>query len=95
MSTPDIRWIQRFENFTKAVRQLTRFIEKGDLNEMEEQGLIDEGEVWMDMIKSRALTSHTYNEETAHEVIHSIRIAFFGEYVKLQARFETLTQQAT
>ena len=40
MSKPDIRWKQRFENYTKAVGQMTRFIEKGDLNEMEEQGLI-------------------------------------------------------
>ena len=40
MSKPDIRWKQRFENYRKAVAQMTRFIEKGELNEMEEQGLI-------------------------------------------------------
>ena len=40
MSNPDTRWKQRFENYSKAVRQLTRFIERGDLNEFEEQGLI-------------------------------------------------------
>jgi len=27
MSTIDIRWIQRFNNFDKAVKQLTKFIE--------------------------------------------------------------------
>lgn len=136
MSPPDIRWIQRFENYTKAVGQMTKFIEKGDLNEMEEQGLIqsfeytyelawntlkdffedqaesnifgsrdafrlafkrgliEEGEVWMDMIKSRALTSHTYNEDTAKAIAQSIRGAFFPEFVKLQARLETLARQA-
>jgi nucleotidyltransferase substrate binding protein (TIGR01987 family) len=136
MSKLDVRWIQRFDNFTKAVKQLTRFIEKGDLNEMEAQGLIqsfeytyelawntlkdffedqgesgvlgskdafrlafkrgliEDGETWMNMIKSRALTSHTYNEETAQEVILNIRTDFFREFVKLQARFETLKQQA-
>ena len=36
----DIRWVQRFQNFNKAFAQLTKFIEKGDLNELEEQGLI-------------------------------------------------------
>jgi len=36
----DIRWIQRFQNFNKAFAQLTKFIEKGDLNEFEEQGFI-------------------------------------------------------
>ncbi len=137
MSSQDIRWIQRYDNFTKAVKQLTRFLEKNDLNEMKEQGLIqcfqytyelawkvlkdffedqgemyvmgirdafrlafnrgliNDGEVWMDMIKSRALTSHTYNEETARMVIQSIRSGFFEEFVKLQARFENLKQQAS
>jgi nucleotidyltransferase substrate binding protein (TIGR01987 family) len=36
----DIRWKQRFQNFEKAFLQLQRFIEKEDLNEFEEQGLI-------------------------------------------------------
>ena len=36
----DIRWIQRFSNYQKALKQLTKFIEKNELNELEEQGLI-------------------------------------------------------
>ena len=36
----DIRWKQRFANYKKAVGQLTEFIEKGELNKFEEQGLI-------------------------------------------------------
>lgn len=36
----DIRWKQRFSNYRKAFEQLTEFIEKGDLNKFEEQGLI-------------------------------------------------------
>lgn len=36
----DILWKQRFSNYSKAVNQLQRFIDKGDLNELEEQGLI-------------------------------------------------------
>lgn len=38
--TQDIRWKQRFSNFKKATIQLTEFIEKGDLNKFELQGLI-------------------------------------------------------
>jgi len=30
--------------------------------------LITDGDLWMDMIKSRIKTSHTYNEETANEI---------------------------
>ena len=36
----DIRWLQRFANFNSAFLQLKRFLEKGELNEFEEQGLI-------------------------------------------------------
>ena len=36
----DIRWKQRFYNYQKAVSQLTKFIEKSELNELEEQGII-------------------------------------------------------
>lgn len=36
----NIRWIQRFANFQKAFSQLTKFIDKGELSELEEQGLI-------------------------------------------------------
>lgn len=36
----DIRWQQRFTNYQKALAQLEKFIAKGDLNELEEQGLI-------------------------------------------------------
>lgn len=36
----DIRWKQRFYNYQKALTQLTKFIEKEELNELEEQGMI-------------------------------------------------------
>ena len=36
----DVRWIQRFSNYKKALSQLEKFIAKGQLNELEEQGLI-------------------------------------------------------
>jgi nucleotidyltransferase substrate binding protein (TIGR01987 family) len=41
MENKDIRWKQRFANYSKALTQLEKFIKKGkDLNEMEKQGLI-------------------------------------------------------
>ena len=36
----DTRWKQRFYNYQKALLQLTKFIEKGELSELEEQGII-------------------------------------------------------
>ncbi len=40
MTQKDIRWIQRLNNYNKALQQLSKFIEKAELNELEEQGLI-------------------------------------------------------
>ena len=41
MENTDIRWRQRFNNFSRALSQLQKFIDKGEnLNELEEQGLI-------------------------------------------------------
>jgi len=40
MSKQDIRWIQRFQNYCKALDQLTKFMQRDALNELEEQGLV-------------------------------------------------------
>lgn len=40
MENQDIRWVQRFSNYKKALSQLKKFIDKAELNELEEQGLI-------------------------------------------------------
>jgi nucleotidyltransferase substrate binding protein (TIGR01987 family) len=34
------------------------------------KGLIDKGDVWMEMIKSRNQTSHTYNQAVADEIVN-------------------------
>lgn len=36
----DIRWKQRFKNYQKGFAQLQKFIDKGDLSDLEKQGLI-------------------------------------------------------
>ena len=40
MSEQDIRWLQRLSNYRRALTQLKKFIDKGALNELEQQGLI-------------------------------------------------------
>jgi nucleotidyltransferase substrate binding protein (TIGR01987 family) len=44
-------------------------------------GLLQNGEVWMDMIRSRNQTSHTYHEETADEVFWNIVRDYHPEFV--------------
>ena len=53
-------------------------------------GLLANGEIWMDMIKSRNQTSHTYNEETADEIVHAIKENYLDEFLVLQQRLNTL-----
>jgi nucleotidyltransferase substrate binding protein (TIGR01987 family) len=132
MTAKDIRWIQRYNNFSKALNQLTKFIEKGELNELERQGLIQafeythelawntlkdyfesqgetnifgsrdafrlafkrgligNGEAWMEMITSRTLTSHTYNEDIAKKIATDTQTIYFQEFVKLHQKFHEL-----
>lgn len=54
------------------------------------EGLIEHGEVWMDMIQSRNLTSHTYNESTATQIIAAILDDYFVEFQRLQNKLECL-----
>ena len=128
----EIRWIQRFSNFSKALAQLSKFISKGTLNELEEQGLIqsfeynyelawntikdfyeaqgeiniqgskdafrlafkrglvEDGDIWMEMVKSRALTAHTYDEQTANDISFAIVNKYYPEFLKLQQTFNSL-----
>ncbi len=46
-------------------------------------GLVSEGEGWMEMIKSRNLSSHTYNEQVANEIVNQI----IGSYHVLMMQF--------
>ena len=115
MTCPDVRWLQRLENYGRALATLQRAVALAHervLSELEEQGLIqafefthelswlllkdflaDQGvsgisgsrdavreavvrellspgseATWMAMIRSRNLTSHTYNPALAHEI---------------------------
>ena len=135
MTTKDIRWLQRFSNYTKALLQLSKFQEKDKLNELEEQGLIqafeythelawntlkdllehrgnkgiygskdasrlafklgiiENGEIWMDMIQSRNLTSHTYNEDTAEQISTAVLNQYFPEFIKLSNTLKVLSSE--
>lgn len=129
----DIRWKQRFFNFNKALTQLQKFIDKGELSELEAQGLvkafeytyelawntikdflefsgqsdiygsrdairkgfqlglITDGEGWMDMLKSRNQTSHTYNEDTARQINNAVVSRYYGLFIRLRTKFEQLS----
>jgi nucleotidyltransferase substrate binding protein (TIGR01987 family) len=53
-------------------------------------GLIENGELWMDMIISRNKTSHTYNEETADDIFLKIMHQYFYEFIQFRNKMEEI-----
>lgn len=127
----DIRWKQRFDNFERALLQLSRAMAlkaERPLSELEQQGLIQgfefthelawnvlkdylemegiqgligsrstvreafkrglvmDGEVWMDMIEKRNLSSHTYNQTVASTIVTAIAERYYPAFHELQSR---------
>lgn len=130
--TQDIRWKQRFENFQRALKQLSLAMDlkaQRPLSDLEQQGLIQgfefthelawnvlkdyldmegiqgligsrstareafkrglvmDGEVWMDMIEKRNLSSHTYNQTVALTIVEAIAERYYPAFCELQQRF--------
>ncbi len=130
--TQNIRWKQRFENFQRALKQLSLAMDlkaQRPLSDLEQQGLIQgfefthelawnvlkdylemegiqgligsrstareafkrglvmDGEVWMDMIEKRNLSSHTYNQTVALTMVEAIAERYYPAFCELQQRF--------
>ena len=138
MTAQDIRWIQRFSNYQKAlltvaeaaalaqVRALSNLEQQGLIqgfefthelawnvlkDYLEEQGfvgiigsknatreafknaLITDGDIWMDMIKARNMTSHTYNTEVAQSIASDILQRFYPAFTALAVTFSALKER--
>lgn len=59
-----------------------------------QDGYIADGKGWMRMHLSRNLTSHTYDEDTAMEIITNIRLEYFDLLKALKARLEEEIQKS-
>ncbi|OOG77726.1 nucleotidyltransferase substrate binding protein [Algoriphagus sp. A40] len=53
-------------------------------------GLISDGEVWMEMVKSRNLTSHTYNQDTAESIEEDVITTYYPLLKQLINKLETI-----
>ncbi|WP_310557978.1 nucleotidyltransferase substrate binding protein [Flavobacterium sp.] len=124
MENQDIRWKQRFEHYSNALKLLNIAVamdfEKMDdlqkegfvqrfefthelswklmkdylnyqgnfeingsrdaIREAFKVGLIQDGEVWMEMIKSRNLSSHTYEEATLRQILENVSQKYIQEF---------------
>ncbi|MCF8152501.1 MAG: nucleotidyltransferase substrate binding protein [Sulfuritalea sp.] len=57
------------------------------------RGLIGDGEIWMDMIKSRNLTSHAYDQAMVEKILAAILSCYCAEFQKLHGEFAGRQQQ--
>jgi len=101
MTSPDIRWKQRFDNFIRAFgslesavslsksRPLSDLGSRDAMREAFNRGLIIHGDDWMDMIRSRNLSMHTYNKNIADEIVSKITGNYFDRFVELRTKFSS------
>jgi nucleotidyltransferase substrate binding protein (TIGR01987 family) len=55
--------------------------------------LIADGDAWMDMIKARNQTSHTYNPSTASVIVEDILERFYPAFEAMANSFEIISGQ--
>ncbi|MDP3559350.1 MAG: nucleotidyltransferase substrate binding protein [Legionellaceae bacterium] len=54
------------------------------------KGLIEQGDLWMEMIKSRNQTSHTYNPSVADEITYQILHYYYACFQAFQHKMQAL-----
>ena len=66
---------------------------KGAIRESFSKGLIADGQVWMDMIEGRNISSHSYDETTAKKLLQKIIDTFYEQLKTFMEKMDTLARQ--
>ena len=83
--------VDRKKEGVKGVEKL--FGSKDTTRKAHSLDLLSDGDTWMDMIKSRNQTSHTYNQEVADEVLKSVIEKYHPLFNQLSEKLETLVEE--
>ena len=67
---------------------------KDTTREAFKRGLIENGAIWMDMVKSRNLTSHTYNSDIAQSIGRAIVENYYQEFKQLLEKMKPWSEEA-
>ena len=57
------------------------------------QGLITDGEAWMEMIRHRNLSTHTYDEATVQEIVTAVVSRYIVAFQELETRLQDWEQR--
>lgn len=87
--THELAW-KVLADFIKDKGNAEIFGSKDATREAFSLGLIHNGTLWMDMIKNRNLTSHTYNQELADEIVTHIVNEYYSAFCELEIRLKEL-----
>ncbi len=92
--------IQRFEyTFELSWKLLKDYLEskavierfpRDVIKEAVAGGILEDGEVWMEMLEKRNLLAHTYNESNFKKSVNLIRSSYFHAIRKLWEKFNLL-----
>lgn len=66
---------------------------KDSTREAFKRELIDNGDIWMEMIKSRNLTSHTYDQNIADTILADIMQKYYPEFEIFTKKFTIIYDQ--
>lgn len=87
--THELAW-NTLKDFLESRGAATLYGSRDATREAFAKSLIDDGDVWMAMIRSRNQSSHTYNVETADEIARAIRDVYGSAFERFLARFTQL-----
>jgi len=87
--THELAW-KTLKDFLEASGESGIYGSKDATRKAYAAGLIDVGEIWMDMIQNRNRSSHTYNEAIANSIVEIILAEYFDAFAKFEKRFLNL-----
>jgi nucleotidyltransferase substrate binding protein (TIGR01987 family) len=90
--THELAW-NTLKDFLESMGVQPLYGSKDTTREAYKRGLLDDGDVWMEMIKSRNPTSHTYNQDVAKEISEAIRERYHTAFQRLLKKLEPLSKQ--
>lgn len=88
--THELAW-KTLSDFLKNKGNVEIYGSKDATREAFSLGIIENGEIWMDMISSRNMTSHTYNKETTEKIITAIRNNYYSAFINLEKKLDKLS----
>ncbi|MBI5606906.1 MAG: nucleotidyltransferase substrate binding protein [Deltaproteobacteria bacterium] len=91
--THELAW-KTLKDFLESRGVGTLYGSRDTIREAFKTGLIENGDAWMDMINSRNLSSHTYDEITAATIVSAILKDYGPEFEAFHIKMEQMKQES-